>query len=175
MAMIEQEGRAEARGDWKDKNEFAARRTEAELNAKKFGVEGLGKIYEVDKKTATDLFAHMSTNASREKIAREQNATELKKAGIMASAYSQRLNDPMALRKAAMDDALQAWQAEQKDKTFMLLKPEQKALRQRQIYDRIFGAYGLSSPFGGGNAPAGGAPTGGTQRAPLSQRTDLFE
>ena len=175
MAMIEQERRAEARGDWKDKNEFAAKRAEFELNAKKFGVEGVGKIFEVGKRSATDLYNTMSTNASRERIGQEQNKTELLKADKMAAAYSQRMNDPMTLKKAAMDDALQAWQAEQKDKTFMLLKPEQKALRQRQIYERIFGSYGLASPFGGGAAPAGGAPAGGAQRPPLSQRTDLFQ
>jgi hypothetical protein len=175
MAMIEQERRAEARGDWKDKNEFAAKRAEFELNAKKFGVEGVGKIFEVGKRSATDLYNTMSTNASRERMGQEQNATELKKAGIMAAAYGQRANDPMTLKKAAMDDALQAWTAEQKDKTFMLLKPEQKALRQRQIYERTFGAYGLPSPFGGGSAPAGNAPAGGGQRPPLSQRTDLFQ
>ena len=175
MAMIEQERRAEARGDWKDKNEFAAKRAEFELNAKKFGVEGVGKIFELGKRSATDVYTTMQTNATRERMAQEQNKTELQKTGIMANAYNQRANDPMALRKAAMDDALQAWTAEQKDKTFMLLKPEQKALRQRQIYERTFGAYGLASPFGGGSAPAGNAPVGGGQRPPLSQRTDLFQ
>jgi hypothetical protein len=175
MAMIEQERRAESRGDWKDKNEFAAKRAEFELNAKKFGVEGVGKIFELGKRSATDVYNTLQTNATRERMGQEQNVTELKKAGIMANAYNQRANDPMALRKAAMDDALQAWTAEQKDKTFMLLKPEQKALRQRQIYERTFGAYGLASPFGGGAAPAGGAPAGGGQRPPLSQRTDLFQ
>ena len=90
MAMIEQERRAEARGDWKDKNEFAAKRAEFELSAKKFGVEGVGKIFELGKRSATDVYNTMATNASREKIAREQNVNELKKAGIMAAAYGQR-------------------------------------------------------------------------------------
>jgi hypothetical protein len=90
MAMIEQERRAEARGDWKDKNEFAAKRAEFELNAKKFGVEGVGKIFELGKRSATDLYNTMSTNASRERIGQEQNKTELLKADKMVAAYGQR-------------------------------------------------------------------------------------
>jgi hypothetical protein len=54
------------------------------------GIEALSKIYDTDKKIAGDLFNTMQTNASREKIAAEQNVSELKKANIMAAAYGDR-------------------------------------------------------------------------------------
>jgi hypothetical protein len=170
MAMIEQERRAEARGDWKEKNEFAARRTEAEINAKKYSIDGLGKVFEVDKKSATDLFANMQTNATRERMGKEQNATELKKTAMMADVYRDRAgaaNNPVNI---AMDNARQEWDTYLKDKTNMLKTPAQKALDKREIYERVFKAQGVPSPFSTGASPAGGG-----QRVPLSQRSDLFQ
>jgi hypothetical protein len=174
-AMIEEARRAEARGDFKEKNEFETKAFELGVNSRKASIDGLAKIYDTDKKAAVDIFNRLEQDKNANIRNRETVQGHLAGQSMMAAAYGQRANDPMALRKAAMDDALQAWTAEQKDKTFMLLKPEQKALRQRQIYERTFGAYGLASPFGGGSAPAGNAPAGGGQRPPLSQRTDLFQ
>lgn len=174
LAMIEKERRAEARGDWKDKNEFAARRTEAELNAKKFGVEGLAKIYDVNTRTATDIFNNMEQNKTRMEAEREQSRSRKEVAEIGAGAQryavdkysSVRGGNPLAL---ATDDARQEWETWQKDKMNTLKTPEQKALAQRQIYERIFRSYGLPSPFTAGAAPQGG------QRKPLAERTDLMQ
>lgn len=169
MAMIEQERRAEARGDWKEKNEFAARRTEAELNAKKYSIDGLGKVFEVDKKSATDIFNNMQTNATRERMSQEQNATELKKAGIMANAYKDRAGGA-GLPDKAVDNAekLHANWLKSPEGKRASLTPGASDRKYQQILQEQFRLLGIQ-------LPGGGAPAGGAQRAPLSQRTDLFQ
>ena len=169
MAMIEQERRAEARGDWKEKNEFAARRMEAELGAKKFGIEGLSKIFEVGTKKATDIYTTMQTNATRERMNQEQNATELKKAGIMANAYKDRAGGA-GLPDKAVDNAekLHANWLKSPEGKRASLTPGASDRKYQQILQEQFRLLGIQ-------LPGGGAPAGGAQRAPLSQRTDLFQ
>lgn len=90
MAAIEEARRAEARGDWDKQNSFEEKAISLRSEGRKMGIEALSKIYDTDKKIAGDLFNTMQTNASREKIAAEQNVSELKKANIMAAAYGGR-------------------------------------------------------------------------------------
>jgi hypothetical protein len=168
MAMIEQERRAEARGDWKEKNEFAARRTEAELNAKKYSIDGLGKVFEVDKKSATDIFNNMQTNATRERMSQEQNATELKKAGIMANAYKDRAGVGLPDKAADNARALHSDWLKSPEGKRASLTPGASDRKYQQILQEQLRLLGIQMP-------GGGAPAGGAQRAPLSQRTDLFQ
>lgn len=86
MAMIEQARHAEARGDWKDKNEFEQNAANAKLSAKKFGVEGLASLTGANKKDAITLFDKQAELALQEKIHRESMANQLKIAELYASA-----------------------------------------------------------------------------------------
>jgi len=167
MAMIEQERRAEARGDWKDKNEFAAKRAEFLLNAKKFGVEGLAKVYDVKTRTATDMFINMETNATRERIAREQNKTDLQKTAMLKEVYGGR--DERMLMASAQGAAEKEYAQWAKDGLNQAKSAAEKELEKRRIFDRVFRQFGLPSPFTAGAAPQGG------QRKPLAERTDLFQ
>jgi len=167
MAMIEQERRAEARGDWKDKNEFAAKRAEFLLNAKKFGVEGLAKVYDVKTRTATDMFINMETNATRERIAREQNKTDLQKTAMLKEVYGGRDERMlMASAQGAAEKEYAQWAADGLNKA---KSAAEKELEKRRIFDRVFRQFGLPSPYAAGAAPQGG------QRKPLAERTDLFQ
>ena len=154
MAMIEQERRAEARGDWKDKNEFAAKRAEFELSAKKFGVEGVGKIFELGKRSATDVYNTMATNASREKIAREQNVNELKKAGIMAAAYGQRGGGEY---NVAWDNATNAIKAAMQANPMLALEYQKNPQKYQADFDALLQkALSRSTTTGGATMPGGG-------------------
>jgi hypothetical protein len=169
MAMIEQERRAEARGDFKEKNEFAARRTEAELNAKKYSIDGLGKVFEVDKKSATDIFTTMQTNATRERMAQEQNKTELLKADKMAAAYKDRAGGANLADKAVDNTrALHDSWLKSPEGKLSFNKPGASDRKYQQILREQFRLLGIQMP-------GGGTPADGGQRPPLSQRTDLFQ
>jgi hypothetical protein len=169
-AMIEEARRAEARGDWKEKNDFESKAFELGISSRKQSIDALSKIYDTNKKAAVDIFNRLEQDKSANIRNRETNAAHLQGQNIMANAYKERAgaaNNPV---NVAMDNARQEWDAFTKDKGNMLLKPEQKALKQREIYERVFRAHGLPSPFSTGASPAGGG-----QRVPLSQRSDLFQ
>ena len=174
MAMIEEARRAEARSDFKDKMEFETKAFDMGVNARKMSIEALAKIYDTNKKGATDIFNNMEQNKTRLLAEKEQSRSRKEVAEIGAGAQryaadkysSVRGGNPLSL---ATDDARQEWETWQKDKMNMLKTPEQKALAQRQIYERIFRSYGLPSPFTAGAAPQG------NQRKPLTERTDLFQ
>jgi len=178
LAMIEKERRAEARGDWKEKNEFAARRTEAELNAKKFGVEGLAKVYDVNTRTATDIFNNMEQNKTRMEIEREQSRSRKEVAQIDAGSrlaaaklYSEGRSDVnermlMASAQSAAEKEYAQWAADGLNKA---KSAAEKELKKREIFNRVFDQFKLPSPYAAGAAPQGG------QRKPLMERTDLFQ
>jgi hypothetical protein len=135
MAMIEQERRAEARGDWKDKNALAARRTEAELNAKKFGVEGLGKIFELDTKSSTDIYNNLV--AQRHADIRNER---------MAGVYAQR-QDPY---NVAWDNATKAMQVSLQANPMLAMEYQRNPQKYQQDFDALLQkALSRNTPTGG--------------------------
>lgn len=144
FAMIEEARRAEARGDWKEKNDFESKAMEVKLGAKKMGVEGLAKIYDVNTRTAADIFNTMETNATRERMAKEQNKTELQKAGIMASAYGARqLTPAMAVKEA--NDAYEKWALTPQGK-LDAMKPGVAERKRKEILIETFKNMGIPFP-----------------------------
>jgi hypothetical protein len=74
-AMIEEARRAEARGDFKEKNEFETRAFELGVNSRKASIEGLAKIYDKNTKAATDIFNNLESQKHADIRNRETNAT----------------------------------------------------------------------------------------------------
>ena len=152
-AMIENARRAEERGDWEKKNDFEARAVEMQMGAKKNSIDALAKITGENKRAATDIFNTMETNATRERMAKEQNATELKKAGIMASAYGARQMNP----NIAVDNAkarLDSWLKSPEGK-MAALKPGAVDAKYQEYLRGAFTEMGMQLP--GGTASARGA------------------
>lgn len=122
MAMIEQERRAEARGDWKDKNALAARRTEAELNAKKFSVEGISKIFELNAKNSTDIYNNLI--AQRHADIRNER---------MAGVYAQR-QDPY---NVAWDNATKAMQVSLQANPMLAMEYQRNPQKYQQDFNAL--------------------------------------
>jgi hypothetical protein len=174
-AMIDEARRAEARGDFKEKNEFETKAFELDINFRKNSIDAIAKISGENKKVAADIFNNLETQRHADIRNRETVQGHLAGQSMMAAAYKDRAgaaNNPV---NVAEDNARQAWDSYLRDKTNLTKTPAQKALDKRAIYSEVFKRAGLPDPFGGGAAPAGGAPAGGGQRPPLSQRTDLFQ
>jgi len=133
MAMIEQARRAEARDDWKAKNEAEAKYKELELNAKKTSIEGLGKIFQLNTEASTTLYNNMQTNASREKIARDTNAAHLAGQRIMANAYGQR-KDPY---DTAWDNATKAMQVQISANPTLLMQYQQNPQKYQADFNAL--------------------------------------
>jgi hypothetical protein len=74
-AMIEEARRAEARGDFKEKNEFETRAFELGVNSRKASIEGLAKIYDKNTKAATEIFTRLEADKAANLRNRETNAT----------------------------------------------------------------------------------------------------
>lgn len=152
-AMIENARRAEERGDWEKKNEFEARAVEMQMGAKKNSIDALSKITGENKRAATDIFNTMETNATRERMAREQNKTELQKAAMLKEAYGARQMNP----NVAIDNAkarLDSWLKTAEGKTAGLTPGAVDAKYQEYLRD-AFREMGMQPP--GGAASAGGA------------------
>lgn len=121
-ALIEEARRAEARGDWKEANDYKQKAFEAGLGVDRSKIEAIQKIWDTSIKNATDIFNTQNTLASADRRAlmqeqgqnqraREQNATHLQGQQIMAAAYSARAADRGSLTPALLlkeyNDALQ--------------------------------------------------------------------
>jgi hypothetical protein len=100
-AMIEEARRAEARGDWKEEQQFKQKAFEADLGVKQAQIAAVQDLYKTDLKTAADIVNNQNTLASADRRsmfeqqqqtlrAREQNVAHLQGQRIMASAYGAR-------------------------------------------------------------------------------------
>jgi len=112
-AMIEEARRAEARGDWKEAQQFKQKAFEADLGIQQAQIAAVQDLYKTDLKTASDIVNNQNTLASADQRALmqqkmetqraiEQNVNELKKARIMASAYSARGGERGAITPALL-------------------------------------------------------------------------
>jgi len=100
-AMIEEARRAEARGDWKDAQQFKQKAFEADLGIKQAQIAAVQDLYKTDLKTASDFVNNQNTLASADRRAlmqqqhediraREQNIAHLQGQRLMAAAYGSR-------------------------------------------------------------------------------------
>lgn len=176
MAMIEEARRAEARSDFKDKMEFETKALDMGLNARKMSIEALAKIYDTNKKGATDIFNNMEQNKTRMEAEREQSRSRKEVAEIGARAqryaadkYSERQLNPAAAVKEA-NDAYNDWLRSSKGQ-MEALKPGAAEAKKRQILIDTFNAMGIPLPPGYVSAPTRG------NLPPLDPRStpDLFK
>lgn len=74
-AMIDEARRAEARGDFKEKNDFETKAFELGISSRKASIDALSKIYDTDKKAAVDIFNRLEQDKHADLRNRETNAT----------------------------------------------------------------------------------------------------
>ena len=168
-AMIEEARRAEARGDWKEKNEFESKAFELGISSRRQSIDALSKIYDTDKKAAVDIFNRLEQDKSANIRNRETNAAHLQGQKLMAEAYKGRAGGANLADKAA-DNAralFDTWSKSPEGK-LSFNKPGASDRKYQEILQEQFRLLGIQMP-------GGGAPANGGQRAPLSQRTDLFQ
>jgi hypothetical protein len=102
-AMIEEARRAEARGDWKEAQQFKQKAFEAELGVNQAQIAAVQDLYKTDLKTASDIVNNQNTLASADQRALMQQREETKRheslmrnqravAGINAAAYASRMD-----------------------------------------------------------------------------------
>lgn len=100
-AMIEEARRAEARGDWKEAQQFKTKAFEAGLGVEQAKIAAVQDLYKTDLKTATELVTNQNLIAGQDRRtmyeqqqqtirAREQNVAHLQGQSIMAAAYGAR-------------------------------------------------------------------------------------
>jgi hypothetical protein len=68
-AMIEEARRAEARGDWKEEQQFKQKAFEADLGVKQAQIAAVQDLYKTDLKTATDIVNNQNTLAAGDRRA----------------------------------------------------------------------------------------------------------
>jgi hypothetical protein len=79
-AMIEEARRAEARGDWKDAQQFKQKAFEADLGVKQAQIAAVQDLYKTDLKTASDIVNNQNTLASADQRALMQQREETRRA-----------------------------------------------------------------------------------------------
>jgi len=112
-AMIEEARRAEARGDWKEAQQFKTKAFEAGLGVEQAKIAAVQDLYKTDLKTATELVTNQNLIAGQDRRtmyeqqqqtirAREQNAAHLQGQSIMAAAYGARADQRGQITPALM-------------------------------------------------------------------------
>jgi hypothetical protein len=162
-AAIEEARRAEARGDWKDQQQFMDRAMEAGLNVKKAQVDAVVNITGKSVETASGIVNAQNQTVSQEKRALLQAQTELekqrvsdiaaeKRARISADAYKSIAGAKLDPYNVAYDNATNRIKAE------MQANPMLKAdlMKNPQKYSQMFNQYlqeALNKAVSGGVAP----------------------
>lgn len=170
---IEEARRAEARGDWKEQQQFMDRAMEAQLNIKRDQITGIMNITGKSVETASGIVNAQNQTVSQEKRALLQAQTELETRRMADEAALQRVREQVAGQKAiyggardpvniATDNAAKEYEIWQKSSAGKLAGMDQakQDAAKRQIYNEVFKRSGLPLPYpvGGGVVPP---PVGG--------------
>lgn len=75
-ALIEEARRAEARGDWKEANDYKQKAFEAGIGVDKERISAIQDIFKTNSKTAADIVNTANTNAANDRRARYQQDNE---------------------------------------------------------------------------------------------------
>jgi hypothetical protein len=75
-ALIEEARRAEARGDWKEANDYKQKAFEAGIGVDKERISAVQEIFKTNSKTAADIVNTANTNASNDRRAQYQQENE---------------------------------------------------------------------------------------------------
>ena len=170
-AAIEEARRAEARGDWKDQQQFMDRAMEAGLNVKKAQVDAVVNITGRSVETAAGIVNAQNQTVSQEKRALLAAQTELEKQTKADEAALQRVREQVAGHIAGMklyggnkdpiniatDNARQEFETWQKSPAGKLAGMDQAKINaeKRRIFNEVFTRHRLPMPYpeGGGVAP----------------------
>lgn len=170
-AAIEEARRAEARGDWKDQQQFMDRAMEAGINVKKAQVDAVVNITGRSVETAAGIVNAQNQTVSQERRALLQAQTELETRRMADEAALQRVREQVAGHIAGMkmyggnkdpvniatDNARQEYEAWQKSNAGKLASMDQAKLdaEKRKIFNDVFRRSGLPLPYpeGGGVTP----------------------
>jgi len=147
-AMIEEARRAEARGDFKEKNEFETRAFELGVNSRKASIEGLAKIYDKNTKAATEIFTRLEADKAANLRNRETNATtrEVYKNRAGGGEYN-----------VAWDNATNAIKAAMQANPMLALEYQKNPQKYQADFDALLQkALSKSTTTGGATMPGGG-------------------
>ena len=147
FASINDARLAEEKGDWKELYAARAEIKKSESAYKKYGIDALVKLTGENRKVAADMVNTALTNERALQVAQMNNATELKKAGIMATAYGAKTNPAdKAIDNAAK--ALQTWKDSNEGKLEQARDKTAYARRERELMTQHFKMMGLPDPYG---------------------------
>jgi hypothetical protein len=151
MSGIEDARRAEAKGDWKELSAAKVDILKAQSSYRKAGIDAIVATTGANKKAAADIFTAAQTNERALQVAQMNNATELKKAGIMASAYGAKTSPvDKAVDNAAKE--YDTWSKTPEAKQLSITNPAAFKAAKQQIFSQHFNMMGLPNPFSGGGA-----------------------
>lgn len=150
-AMIEEARRAEARGDWKEKNDFETKAFELGISSRKASIDAIAKISGENKKAATEIFTRLKADEAANLRNRESIQGHLQGQKIMAGAYGagkDRYN-------VAYDNAISRMNAEQKANPMLALEYQKNPQKQQEVFNKYL-REALSGTVGGDATMPGG-------------------
>ena len=161
MAMIENARRAEARGDWEKKNEFALKAFELDRGVQKANIDAISTLTGKNK----EISAQLLNRAQQDEAAKERTLIETQSAErrtkemagaqrYAADKYGERQLNPAAAVKEA-NDTFNDWLRSAKGQ-MEALKPGAVEAKKRQILIDTFNAMGIPLPPGYASAPTRG-------------------
>lgn len=169
---IEEARRAEARGDWKEQQQFMDRALDAQLNIKRDQVTGIMNVTGKNLETSMGIVNNQNQIAARDRQLVETIRADLVKQGmsdkaaleraqVMARAYGAN-KDPVNIATDNAAKEYDIWQKSSAGKLAGMDQAKQDAAKRR-IFNEVFKRSGLPMPYpeGGGVTPP---PVGGGGR-----------
>jgi len=172
IATIEEARRAEARGDWKEAQQFMDKAVEAKLNVKKAQIDGIVNITGKSVEVASGIVNNQNQLASQDARAQMQADTQREIQSMSDTAALQRVREQVAGHIAGMkmyggnrdpinvatDNATKEFDSWLKSSAGKLAGMDQSKMdaAKRQIFNDVFKRSGLPMPYpaaGGVNAP----------------------
>lgn len=169
---IEEARRAEARGDWKEQQQFMDRALDAQLNIKRDQVTGIMNVTGKNLETSMGIVNNQNQIAARDRQLVETIRADLVKQGmsdkaaleraqVMARAYGAN-KDPVNIATDNAAKEYDIWQKSSAGKLAGMDQAKQDAAKRR-IFNEVFKRSGLPMPYpeGGGVAPPPPGASGG--------------
>jgi hypothetical protein len=153
-AMIDEARRAEARGDFKEKNEFETRAFELGVNSRKHSIDAIAKISGENKKGAVEIFNRIEADLNANQRNRESIQGHLQGQKLMAAAYGQRGGGEF---NVAWDNATNAMKAAVEANPLLKVEYQKNPQKQQADFNNYLQqALNKSTTTGGATMPGGG-------------------
>jgi hypothetical protein len=162
-AMIDEARRAEARGDFKEKNEFETKAFDIGMASRRYSIDGLAKIYGEDKKAATEIFNRLEADKAANLRNEATNRTNLQTTGMTTAAsrenaaamreqnqmyrQGQLRNDALTLAQKKLDDKMNTFKLEK-----LTITPQVYEQWRRFYIEQSLKDAGVGSASGGGGS-----------------------